>query len=134
MAARRSKTEAEATSPLERLRSICLAMPGAIEKLSHGEPTWFTGPKGKVFVMFDDHHHGAPHVSAYIATPAELRAELIDAEPDRYWIPPYVGVKGWVAVYLDGGPKHVAPDWSVIGGLVHEGFVHASAPTRRAKR
>jgi len=45
---------------LVRLRAICLALPEAKEKLSHGEPTWFAG-KGKVFAMLDDHHHGAPH-------------------------------------------------------------------------
>ena len=45
--------------PLARLRAICLALPEANEKLSHGEPTWFAG-KGKVFAMLDNHHHGAP--------------------------------------------------------------------------
>ena len=43
--------------PLARLRAICLALPEANEKTSHGEPTWFAG-KGKVFAMLDDHHHG----------------------------------------------------------------------------
>lgn len=43
---------------LARLRAICLALPEAKERLSHGEPTWFAG-KGKVFAMLDDHHHGA---------------------------------------------------------------------------
>jgi hypothetical protein len=45
-----------------RLRRICMALPEANEKLSHGEPTWFAG-KGKVFAMLDDHHHGAAHLS-----------------------------------------------------------------------
>lgn len=136
MAASKPKTatKTKARAPLDRLREICLTMPGAVEKLSHGEPTWFTGPKGKVFVMFDDHHHGAAHVSAYIATPMELRDELLAAAPDRYWIPPYVGSKGWVAVYLDGGPAALEPDWAVIACLVREGFANVGAPTRRARR
>src|SRR5690606_28743350 len=50
---------------LERLRAICLALPEANERVSHGEPTWFAG-KGKVFAMFDDHHHGADRVAVWL--------------------------------------------------------------------
>ena len=46
---------------LSRLRAICMALPEANERLSHGEPTWFAG-KGKVFAMLDNHHHGADHL------------------------------------------------------------------------
>jgi hypothetical protein len=53
----RSRTRG--TDPVARLRAICLALPEANEKISHGEPAWFAG-KGKVFAMLDDHHHGAP--------------------------------------------------------------------------
>ena len=42
--------------PLTRLRQLCLALPRASERLSHGEPTWFVGEK-HTFVMFADHHH-----------------------------------------------------------------------------
>jgi hypothetical protein len=43
---------------VNRLRKICLALPEAGERLSHGEPTWFAG-KGKVLAMLDNHHHAA---------------------------------------------------------------------------
>ena len=42
--------------PLARLRSLCMAYPQTLEKLSHGEPTWFAGGK-RVFVMFSNYHH-----------------------------------------------------------------------------
>ena len=45
------------SAAIERLRKICLRFPEATEKLSHAEPTWFAGPKGKVFVMLSNHHH-----------------------------------------------------------------------------
>ena len=51
-----------------RLRRICMALPDANEKLSHGEPTWFAG-KGKVFAMLDDHHHGAAHLAVWLPQP-----------------------------------------------------------------
>ncbi len=59
-----------------RLRQICMALPEAKEKLSHGEPTWFAG-KGKVFAMLDDHHHGAPHVSVWLPQPFGAVAALV---------------------------------------------------------
>lgn len=125
------KAAAGGRSELDRLRELCLAQPGAIEKLSHGEPTWFTSSKGKVFVMFDNHHHGAAHISAYIAAPMELQDALVAAEPDRYWVPPYVGHKGWIAAILD-----TDPDWKAIAQLVREGFalVSAGAAKPRARR
>ena len=64
---------------LAKLRAICLALPEAQEKLSHGEPTWFAG-KGKVFAMFDDHHHGAPHVSVWLPLPPGLQEALIELD------------------------------------------------------
>jgi hypothetical protein len=45
------------SAAIARLRKTCLALPEATEKLSHAEPTWFAGPKGKVFVMLSNHHH-----------------------------------------------------------------------------
>src|SRR5215475_7105568 len=57
---------------IARIRKICMALPDAVEKASHGEPTWFAG-KGKVFAMLDDHHHGAEHLSVWL--PAALGAQ-----------------------------------------------------------
>jgi predicted DNA-binding protein (MmcQ/YjbR family) len=100
----------------KRLRAICLALPDAQEKLSHGEPTWFAG-KGKVFAMFDDHHHGAPHVSVWIPAPDGAQQILIANDPKRFWRPPYLGHKGWVAIVLD-----TRPDWALVADLVEQGY------------
>jgi hypothetical protein len=113
------------SDPLARLRAICLAHEGAIEKLSHGEPTWFTGPKGKVFAMYDNHHHGAAHISVWVPTVLELRDALVESEPARYFVPPYVGHKGWVAVVID-----TAPDWNAVTQLVAEAFAMMQAPRK----
>ena len=113
---------------LERVRRILLALPGAIEKPSHGEPTWFTGPKGKVFAMFDDHHHGAAHVSVWLATPVEVQQALVAKEPARYFVPPYVGVRGWVGAVLDAAAD---PDWDAIEALARGAFQRVAAPKPR---
>ena len=103
-------------APLVRLRAICLALPEANEKLSHGEPTWFAG-KGKVFAMLDDHHHGAPHVSVWLPAGLDAQEALIDSDPKRYFRPPYVGSSGWVGVVLD-----TRPDWRMVGWLVEQAY------------
>jgi predicted DNA-binding protein (MmcQ/YjbR family) len=105
---------------LARLRAICLALPEAQEKLSHGEPTWFAG-KGKVFAMFDNYHHGAPHASVWLPLPPGLQEALIERDPQRFWRPPYVGHNGWVGVVLD-----TKPDWGVVAGLVEQAFRHVA--------
>ena len=105
---------------VERLRKICLALPEANEKLSHGEPTWFAG-KGKVFAMLDDHHHGAEHLAVWLPQPLGAQEALIDADPERFFRPPYVGPSGWVGVVLD-----TKPDWGEVADLVRAAYVHVA--------
>ena len=106
---------------IERARRICLALPDAHEKLSHGEPTWFAGA-GKVFAMVDDHRHGAPHLSLWLTAPRGAQEALIASDPARYFRPPYVGHRGWVGVVLDDGP-----DWRVVAALVEDAYRHVAA-------
>lgn len=100
-----------------RVRKICMALPEANERLSHGEPTWFAG-KGRVFATIDDHHHGAPHLSVWLPQPLGVQEALVDAQPERFFRPPYVGGSGWVGVVLD-----TKPDWGVVAGLVREAYL-----------
>jgi predicted DNA-binding protein (MmcQ/YjbR family) len=98
------------------MRKLCLALPDAREKVSHGEPTWFAGA-GKVFAMFDTHHHGAAHVSVWLPAPLGAQEALIESDPERFFRPPYVGVNGWIGVVLD-----TKPDWGVVAGLVEQAY------------
>lgn len=107
---------------LARLRAICLALPEAQERLSHGEPTWFAG-KGKVFAMLDDHHHGAEHISVWLPAGLGAQEALVDSDPKRYFRPPYVGGSGWVGVTLD-----TRPDWSSVAWLVEQAYRHVAHP------
>ncbi len=111
---------------LARLRQICMAIPGAFEKLSHGEPTWFTGPSGKVFAMFDNHHHGAARISVHLAGTIEQQEALVASDPARYWVPPYVGHRGWIGVVLD-----TDPNWDEVASLVRDAHALVSAPRSR---
>lgn len=111
---------AQVHDPVARLRSICLALPEAGERISHGEPTWFAG-KGKVFAMLDNHHHGGEHLSVWLPQPPGVQEELIEADAKRFFRPPYVGVRGWVGVVLD-----TEPDWGLVESLVRDAFVHVA--------
>ena len=99
---------------LEKLRAICLAIPGAVEKLSHGMPG-FLIEKGKFFAYFWHAHHGDGETSLIVKTSGpDEQAALIESDPDLYYRPPYFGPSGWVAVRLAGD----ATDWDHVGDRV----------------
>lgn len=82
---------------VQRVRKICLALPGATEKLSHGEPTFFAG---KVFAMCSINHHHDGHIAVVLPAPIGVQEALIEASPKKYYRPPYVGGAGWVGIEL----------------------------------
>jgi hypothetical protein len=89
---------AQASTQIDRVRKSALALPGASEKLSHGEPTFFVAKR--VFVMVANNHHSDGHTAIWIPVPAGAQVEMIEEDPATYFKPPYVGVKGWVGVEL----------------------------------
>jgi hypothetical protein len=84
---------------LKRVKKICLSMPDTTEKISHGEPTFFT--KKRVFAMFSNNHHHDGHVAVWVPAPPGLQEALIEEAPGVYYRPPYVGGGGWVGIELD---------------------------------
>jgi hypothetical protein len=111
-----------AGDPLEELRRLCLALPEASERLSHGEPTWFVREK-KTFVTYAAYHHD-DRLAFWCAAPAGVQAALVGADPEHYFVPPYVGHRGWLGVYLD-----VPVDWAEIAEVVVEAY-RVVAPKR----
>src|SRR4029450_6504183 len=85
--------------PLEALRRRCLALPETTERLSHGEPTWFVREQ-KTFVPYADHPPD-DRLAFWCAAPPGAQEALVGADPQRYFVPPYVGHRGWLGVYLD---------------------------------
>lgn len=83
---------------VERVRLICIQLPETMEKLSHGEPTFFV--KNKVFAMFANNHHNDGHIAVWLPVPSGFQSTLIETAPQTYFKPPYVGVRGWVGIEL----------------------------------
>jgi hypothetical protein len=105
---------------LERVRELCLALPETNERLSHGAPTFFIRNK-KTFVMYLDDHHGDGRLALWCAAPEGVQEELVDAEPERFFVPPYVGHRGWIGVRLDRDL-----DWDEVAGIIEDAYRHVA--------
>jgi hypothetical protein len=70
-----------------------------------------------MFATFDNHHHGAAHVGVWLAMPLGVQALLVRQDPKRFFVPPYVGPRGWVGVRLDGRPS-----WKQVETVVREAY------------
>jgi predicted DNA-binding protein (MmcQ/YjbR family) len=114
-----------ATSPIDRLRQLCLALPDAWEKTSHGEPTFWVGKR--MFAMFADakNHHGAGRHAVWCKATHITQDLLVSRAPERYFVPPYVGPSGWVGIYLDR-----RPDWAQVAERLEHAY-QLAAPRRR---
>jgi hypothetical protein len=108
---------------LERVRALCMALPAAIERPSHGAPAFFIGGK-RSFVMFMDNHHHDGRLALWCAAAAGVQTALVDADPERYFVPPYVGHRGWIGVRLDRGL-----DWGEVAGVIED--AHEAVGPRR---
>ena len=111
---------------LSRLRRLCMSLPEVEERFSHGEPAWFIRGK-RQFVTYADHHHD-DRVALWCSAPEGAQHVLTSTDPDRYFIPPYAGGRGWVGCYLD-----VEVDWEALEEIVVDAYVTV-APARLSKQ
>jgi hypothetical protein len=107
--------------PVDRLRAICLALPEAVEKETWGDPTFRVGEK--IFAM---EKQGDGRISVWCKAPAGSQMVLVGADPQRFFVPPYVGHKGWIGMRLDDGP-----DWGEVARVVRRSY-RLIAPKRLA--
>ena len=109
------------TDSLENLRQICLRLPEAVEKISHGAPCWFAGT-GKMFATYSHLSHGSDMIACWFAAPAGAQAALIERSPEKYFRPPYVGHRGWLGADLGG-----QVDWEELEGFIEEAYRQVAA-------
>ena len=113
-----------------RVRKICAALPDVEERPSHGAPTFFYKGK-KSFLMFHDDHHGDGRLAIWCAAPTGVQDQVVREEPTRFFVPAYVGYRGWIGVRLD-----VDVDWDEVAGVVRDAYcmVVPAEGRRRARR
>jgi hypothetical protein len=99
---------------LARVRKLCLALPETSERLSHGAPTFFVREKRSFLMVLTD-HHGDGRFAIWCAAPDGMQKMLVEADPERFFVPPYVGHRGWLGLRLDRGIH-----WDELAGIVED--------------
>ena len=109
---------------LARVRASALELPETEEKLSHGQPSFFVA--GKQFAQFRDNHHGDGKTVVCVRTSGpDEQAMLIEAAPETYSRPAYLGPSGWVSIDLGGN----SVDWELVDSRIARGW-ELAAPRR----
>jgi hypothetical protein len=107
---------------LDAVRQICLALPETSERPSHGAPTFFVRGK-RSFATVWDNHHGDGRFALICAAPAGMQSALVEADRDRFYVPPYFGHRGWIGVRLDRGVAR-----EEIAGILEDAYAEVAPP------
>ena len=107
----------DADPVLARVREICLSLPGAAERISHGRPNFYTKKTFAGFgaVMKGDHHSGR-YDRSLVFKPDDDEVAALQQHP-AIFTPAYWGPSGWLGYQLDG-----EPDWDEVTELVEASF------------
>ena len=90
---------------LARVRKICATLPEVTEKEAWGSPTFRV--RNKLFCHFHDNHHGDGRIAIWCKATRDDQELLVGSNPERFFVPPYVGPSGWVGMLLE------KPDWAL---------------------
>jgi predicted DNA-binding protein (MmcQ/YjbR family) len=101
----------------DAVRDLCLGLPEVEEVFSHGSPDFRVA--GKTFAGFWINHHGDGHVALWLHAPPGAQQLYTEMEPEHYFVPPYVGPKGWLGVELNRGLG-----WDSVCLRVNEAWRH----------
>ena len=110
---------------LARLMTVCLALPEAIQEPASRHATFQV--RKHVFAYYLNDHHGDGIISVCCKVLPGDNEALIAAHPERFYMPAYIGPRGWVALRLDVGGL----DWNEVAELV-VGSYRLIAPKRLA--
>jgi phosphoribosylglycinamide formyltransferase-1 len=110
---------------LAKLTKLCLALPEATRR-DTGDHAAFLVRK-KIFAYFLNNHHGDGMVALCAKLALGENADRVASDPARFYLPAYIGPRGWVALRLDMG----AVDWAEAAELLQESY-RLVAPKRLA--
>ena len=104
----------------QAVREVCLSFPEADEVPSRGSPDFRV--RGKTFATYVVNHHGDGRIALWLRSPDGAQRYYTESDPDSYFVPPYVGPKGWLGVHLDR-----ALGWDAIAARTRDAY-EAVAP------
>jgi len=84
------------TTTHDVVREICLGLPETQETVSHGFPHYKVRDKG--FATYSLNHHGDGKVSLLLNASHETQQMLVESAPKHFFVPPYIGPRGWVGL------------------------------------
>jgi hypothetical protein len=99
----------------QAVREACLWLPEAEEFLSHGSPNFRV--RGKTFAAYVINHHGDGRVALWLNAMPGAQELHVRTQPEHFFVPPYVGPRGWLGVILNRGI-----DWNRVAALVREAY------------
>lgn len=102
----------------KRLVALCEGLPGATAERAGAEHLAFKAGK-KIFAYYAYDHHGDGRIALLCKAPPGEQGRLVDEDPERYFVPPYVGPRGWVGLRLDT-PR---VDWRTVKNLLSVAYV-----------
>ena len=111
---------------LSRVRKLCLALRDATEKEAWGAPTFRVNDR--MFAMFVDNHHQDERLALWCNCPLDAQRLAVACDPENFFVPPYVGKKGWLGVRLDRGLG-----WDIVAKIVKQAYL-GTAPVRSKRR
>lgn len=120
-------SDADVADATARLREICARLPEVTERISHGAVTFFVRTKRVVAYLVAD-HHGDGRLAIVCAAGPGVQDEVLRAEPERFFRPPYVGHRGWIGLRVD-----VDPDWDEVAQVVEAAY-RCVAPVTLVRR
>ena len=92
------------------------------ERPSHGQPTFFVRGKRSFLMVLDD-HHGDGRFAIWCAAEPGAQELLVEADPERFFRPPYVGHRGWLGFRLDRGFEE-----DELAGLLEDAYAEVAPP------
>jgi hypothetical protein len=99
----------------EAVREVCLSFPETEEVVSHGFPDFRI--RGKTFASYVVNHHGDGRVALWLNAPSGSQDHYLKSEPKHFFMPPYVGPRGWLGVHLNKGLS-----WQRVAALVRQAY------------
>jgi hypothetical protein len=99
----------------DTVREVCLSFPETEEVVSHGSPDYRV--RGKSFASYVVNHHGDGRVALWLNSPSGSQDYHVKSEPKHFFVPPYVGPRGWLGVHLNKGLS-----WQRVASLTRQAY------------
>lgn len=109
--------EREADAARARIGTLVFALPGVEQEEANGHTIYLL--RARRFAYLEVDHHGDGRLALVLRAPPGEQRALVAADPARYFVPAYVGARGWVGVGLDDASD---PDWDEVGGLLEQAW------------